>query len=468
MTSLDPAVVFAVFTAEFDGATPFEMSRWRKETEQQTAEIYRRIVETGVLSSDTVEAAEDLRSRFVLLRAIDRAFSRLDPYGGAADHGRLGPYLSTLHELGRYNREGVEHGEVIPRRTFPTRPVVAPEHVQGHLENLLLVRNRHPSVHLNRVGAEFEFDEEPAETVRIGCVPFITSLEEMAVRRVDDAARWYSIKPDTAGAVRERDWRARIANVLAALDESEAQIGVLPELALDDQMLRWWRQALRETPRPQDSRLHWVLVGSGPLTVDAYAPQQPNRAMLLDRRTGRTVLEQDKCASFTLTWDQIHAWGLDPHLRPEDDDVDLGQGLAEWMHRGWDRHALDCRVGRMTILICEDLGRPLDVGEKVAAIGPSHLLVPIFAPPILRYRWQEIGAFQMITEIGSTTVITTSCAISLPEHELELDPDPATVGTAMVVQPLRDGPRHTWSNRVDLLDANGQADAVLLFDIPRC
>lgn len=248
--------------------------------------------------------------------------------------------------------------------------------------------------------------------------------------------------------------------MLAELDRSGVHIGVLPELALTDEMLGWWRTELLGVERPPTSRLEWILVGTGPITTDPTAEQQPNRAIVLHRVTGKQLLHQDKCEPFTISDQQIEDWQLD----------ELGTGsLAEWMHEGSERLVLETRGCRLAILVCEDHGRLLTVGAELTTLAPTLLLVPIFAPPILRHRWQEIAGEQFAYTTGSASVITTGYAVRLRPEAIERDAKGRALptGTAMALVPDQRGPSSSWSLDQKLKGDSGNPTEVVKFLVPR-
>ncbi|MGY1684998.1 hypothetical protein ACI8AK_05350 [Geodermatophilus sp. SYSU D00867] len=406
---------------------------------------------------------QDARSAFLLLRAIDEAFATVVPYAARDGHGRLGHHVDVLCRLGRYNADAA-YGAVIPRRAFPARPNIVPDHEAEHFEHLLFVpcaTEPGTRLRLRHVPAAFDFRAGTPPRLVVGCVAFVKDLDELDIRRIEDFGAWYSIRPRLAGIDDTNHWRRRIEAALCELDRSGAHIGVLPELALNDELLDLWKQTLLRVERPRDGHLHWILVGSGPLTAEGEAQQPRNQAVLLHRETGREVLRQDKCEPFTLDDAQLHDWQLAGHLAPGP--------VAEWMKEGRDRHVLDSRVGRIAILICEDQARLFTVGSEVSTLGPTHLFIPIFAPPIVRFRWQENAARQFATHGGSCSVVTTSCAVKLPPH-VEASTEEDQYGTALAVVPRTEGrASDSWAS-VDgyLQDAAGDPVRVLTFELPCC
>jgi hypothetical protein len=336
----DPAEVFAVLLRFFHDhrveIDRIDMSDWRgsEDVAAQTQRLAREILRSGVVSGRQFTDVMSLpRRAFILMRAIDRVFHRLDPYEGVHDRGWLGTYGQRFRRERHYYADE-RLGRVLPRRCFPARPQPVPDKVTEYLQALMVATDVPGSLHFDLLAPELDFDERArretarTKTIKVGCVPFVDRLDELEIVAIERRGSWYSIslKQGAGDPDWSRHWQRRSERALANLDASGAHIGVLPELSLTDELLAWWRDALRHTPRPPESRLQWILVGTGPL-ADGDGDgldRRPNRATLLHRRTGETILEQDKCEAFSLSDEQIVAWQL-RQLRPGP--------RAEWMRR---------------------------------------------------------------------------------------------------------------------------------------
>jgi predicted amidohydrolase len=295
-------------------------------------------------------------------------------------------------------------------------------------------------------------------------VPFLAKIDELNVLPIDDADAWYSISlkegvngDRSAPKDWTNHWHERSRQALANLDSSGAHVGVLPELSLTDGLLTHWQHLLRHTARPRRSKLQWILVGTG-LLSDGHENRRPrpNRAALLHRRTGAIILQQDKCEGFSMSDTQMRLWQLHT-LRPGP--------RAEWMREGRHRYVLDTWAGRFSIVICEDLNQLMTVGADLATLSPTHLLIPIFAAPIIRHRWQQGSAVHFANTVGSASVVVNSRAVvPLPSDKEQIKAE--DTGTAIVVQPTGRGPSTDWSVKVDIQDIRDPA-RVATFVLPR-
>jgi predicted amidohydrolase len=273
----------------------------------------------------------------------------------------------------------------------------------------------------------------PADgVVKVAQIPFAAPGEiRMAHDTTVAGVDVYTSTPDAA-------LEGRVAKAMKAIRNSNAQIALVPEATLTDAILTKWQAAC--SPGGPD----WILVGTGNLTgvhpgASAPAPVVvtkagltvgPNRAVLLDGRTGHVIAAQDKRHGFTILPDFRAAYGMGS--APE-------AILDEAMIQGKKLTVIESRIGRVAILVCEDLDHLTQDGAMLRELGVSLVLAPIVAPPIVAYRWQHQASNSLAKDIGSTVITFNSVALGRDEEQV--DPStgatmkkPAT--TLMVVAPV--------------------------------
>jgi predicted amidohydrolase len=170
----------------------------------------------------------------------------------------------------------------------------------------------------------------------------------------------------------------------------------MPESTLTDDLLTCWQDIAYSTAA-RHKKLRWLLAGSGPLGTD---DPPPNRAVLLDRWTGDSLLTQDKLAGFTLTAEQARDWNLG--------NQPANGSAAEYLTGGSSISVRESSLGRLAVLICEDLNQSARWERELIECGISHLLVPIFAKPIMQYGWQRHAAERQIDNLGAWLIIANS------------------------------------------------------------
>ncbi len=408
-----PADLFVLLYDAIDDGVfqDWTATRWYEDSQvrQEAERIASTVLDTGSLPPGQVEEAIAGRGdlgRFVLLLGLDIALAHASPYGPYYDAPRLTGLLVNYLTEGRLNGPETS-GALLPRCAFPGRPLGRRSKAE------FFGVHRVPQAEWDRVDHRvLPAVSDPHFTrdapVPVGCAPVLETFDDIEIEFEERLGMTvYRLRPmDSAGI------RSRIKAIVRRLDESGAQIAVMPESSLSDALLEHWKEVAFDTAgRDRDRHpLRFLLVGSGPV---GGGDPPPNRAVLIDRWTGRELLVQDKLSGFTLDAAQMRLWRL-PGAPAE--------GTAEeYAATGTRVAVLDSSLGRLATLICEDLGRSIGWEREVQACGVSHLLVPIFSKPILEYRWEQQGAERQVSGLGSWVVVSNSLAVgaAIPDEELQ-------------------------------------------------
>lgn len=359
--------------------------------------------------------------RYGYLLGLDRAFGYLHPESDAAAlAGGLTDLLRRFRTHGRFNANP-KLGALLPRYTVPPRLTLTDPPDWEQKADLFC--------NVTRVGPTNWVQLRSARVPRINDVPASARLEGLTVACVpmcgrDDAVieaapgsqrPAYLVTPRNSQAMRDR-----IPAVLSMLDATRADVAVLPELTLRKELLAHWRRALAAPP-PAGSRLRLIMAGTGPLEDAPVVGQVLNRGVVL-ARSGEILATQDKRHPFLLTGDQIAKWGLED---------DLGPGAhAEPLHVGTSLTVLESGLGRICILICEDLGRTTSDGLLLAEVGPSHIVAPVLSKPTTPHRWEHSDAKKWASAIGSHTIVSNSLIVAEAMQRSGFEPENGP-GTAL-------------------------------------
>lgn len=385
-------------------------TRWYAEerVRREANGIAETVLATGVLdpaATAEIVAARGHRGRFVILLGLDIALAHASPYapyhGAPALAGVLVNYLTE----GKLNGPGTT-GALLPRCAFPGRP----RGLRAKAEFFGVHRVSQAEwdkIDLRVLPAVNDPHLSRDEPVAVGCAPVLETFDDVEIEFEErHGMTVYRLRPmDSAGV------RSRIKAIVRRLDESGAQLAVMPEAALSDALLEHWKEVAFDTAARDRSRrpLRFLLLGSGPLGAE---DPPPNRAVLLDRWTGQELLVQDKLSGFTLDAGQMRLWRL-PDAPPSGTAV-------EYARPGTRIGVLDSSLGRLAVLICEDLGRSIGWERELQSCGVSHLLVPIFSKPILEHRWEDQGAERQVTDLGTWVTVSNSLAVgaAIPDEDL--------------------------------------------------
>ena len=265
------------------------------------------------------------------------------------------------------------------------------------------------------------------ESLRIGCVPFVNSIDELSIEARDERdRRWYEVRPRSA-------LTRRLEATLEGLDRSGCHIGLLPESCLDDALLDQWRDLVLSTARPIDdgSVLRWIVLGSGPVGQRAGWP--PNRLIVIDRDTGEQVASHDKNNPYTMTDEDVRSLGLESLLPGP---------LGEYMDEGTTIDVVSSRFGRIVFEICEDLDRTEDNLSVLRSLRPHLLLVSVLSSYLVDHetqrpywKWEAQRAHQHSTKVGCATVVCTS--LVFPRQAYRGKVLPKSIVTSILFPPAR-------------------------------
>jgi hypothetical protein len=393
-----------------------ELQQWTNDSAMMAARdrALSELRSTGELDSATINTATE-EQLLGILKALELILQRGTPAFAATD-----PVAMRLR--GQFQRSGkfnaTTDGAVLPRYVEAGRPRATAEALDEVFSNVVRVSEdvwkRCTQINLYSPGNERHDVTVPVSgLVPVGQVPFAAPGDiKLAHDTTAAGINVYTCTPDT-GLV------GRVAKAMAALRAAGSQIALVPEATLTDEILAAW-QAACSPGGPE-----WILVGTGDVTgahPGASAPAVglttaggitlgPNRAVLLDGRSGDVIAVQDKRYGFTILPEYRAAYGLGS--APD-------ETLDEGMIQGKKLTIIESRVGRVAILVCEDLDHMTQDGAMLREVGVSLVLAPIVAPPIIAYRWQHQASMSLAKDIGST--VLTFNSLALGRDEVREDP----------------------------------------------
>ncbi|HEX8857414.1 MAG TPA: hypothetical protein VF752_17600 [Thermoleophilaceae bacterium] len=403
-------------------------------------------VERSALAGTLSATAAAEGSPFALLLGLDAALAHANPALGGVAPRAVAEYALCYAETGRLN-SGTLPGALLPRFARPGRRGQLPNDVADAFGATV------------RVGAA-EWDDcdhrslpaharlTPADReggLRIATAPMIREPAELSWRVLERGdMRFYRIHPCGSEATRRR-----IEQVIAAWDEHEVAIGVVPELCLSADLLDEWRRALRGRERAASSSLRLVLAGTG--DVEGASPPA-NTAVLLDALTGETLASQRKLHPFNFSPSDLELWQLGDRLSaPIDEDLSRGERVC----------VIEAGGARIAMLVCEDLARLHMCAGALHAHGVSLILVPVFARPTKDRRWERSRAEVYSDAIGSTVVVANSLVMA------SILGSPSPVGTAIAVAPGEAAVGHaSEAEDVVVFTLDGQAPRVTHERVP--
>jgi hypothetical protein len=410
MVPSDPADLFCELYDALDDARvrAGEADEWADAASEQ--DIAQLVEEQALMHGrfDTerveqeLEQADDIDGRrWAYLLGLDRAFAAVHPALDSAERGALTDLAVRYRTQGRLNSTD-EIGGLLPRVAVPQRLLAMDDPpVESKADLFSNVTRVAPDlwsrVRPVRIPREADLLSDVTAALEIGCPP-VASAPDVTFSTRSNTRRQYYIVDVTEPA----EMQARIRPILQALDQSGASVALLPELTLTADLVASWEQTLRSTPPPQGSHLRILAIGSGAVVPRNERGLAPNRAVVL-ARTGDPLWKQDKRHGFTLNPGQIASWGLERVLGD--------QALAEPIIPDTHITIAESTVGRIVSLVCEDLGRLMEDGPVLRALGPSLAISPVLSPPTLPWYWEHQDARKLVAEVGTQTVVANSLIV---------------------------------------------------------
>jgi len=419
MIMTDPADLFCALYDALDDRAVGSDRRWERSDylAALTAEVKARALDLTLderwlhRRAADVQAAsgeDDAALTWAAARGLDRAFQDGTPLYTSAPTPGGDVHPLTLRLKSRYTAygrldTGRAGGALLPKLVGAGRTgETTATRVEAFASVQRVARDIWDSelVDFARVRAKHEPRPRARQERRglvVACVPLLASMSEIHFEPLEtEEGNFFAARPHVT-----EEYVERIRTVLRRLDDAGAMLGVCPELALSQEVLETWREAVRTTRRPPGGALEWVFVGSGPL---AGCEPPCNTGVVLHRVTGQVVHAQEKLFPFTLKPDQIADWGLEDYFSSQSE---------EYMTRGTKLLIRESDWGRVAILICEDLAKVLEegVGRLLRGFGASLLIAPVFSKEVLSYRWEHTNARIYAQQVGTPAVVANSLAI---------------------------------------------------------
>ena len=380
-----------------------------------------------------------------VLLGLDRALLNADRARDTLANRALGHLRARLEMYGRLNEE--TSGRLLFRRAKPSRPNHEPQSLDGFLNLIRIPPHIDANITIVLVSEvrdlpDLEDDEysgelQPLPQLPTAQLPILAEATDLVWDIKDDHPpyKYYSVRPNNSALT------PHIRRALDQLDASGAVLALLPEASLDDHLLDRWLEALRRKPRPGNSRLTWLLVGTGPVTShggQVLGDRPPNRAVLL-HRCGELLLTHDKQHGFSFAEEQQHEYG-----------IDLGCTRDEYISFGRNLSVLEARHGRFAVHICEDLAWH-DTQGSVISSGVTHLMVPVLAAAMWERGWQAENAIILAQEAGTDVAVSNGLAIQ--RYSPEGGPAPT-----LLVCSVPPGPHLNYLKRQQLVRAFSSRD----------
>lgn len=244
--------------------------------------------------------------------------------------------------------------------------------------------------HLTRPG------KTVGEHCSIGFIRVAKDMDDLNVEsRSTGTSNWYSVSPNPA---RRTVLAARIEAGINILARRKADIIVMPESVMDEQLFELVLRVSRGLP----DGLNPIVI-AGTRLLRNGAERSRSRCTTVTMR-GRITWQQDKLHPYNIASGTINDWGLAGKIVPGSDGLakeDIAPEFARVAVR-------DTSIGRILVLICQDLSDGGELNRLVEHLSPTHLIVPVLDSTAGAF-WQRAGAAFRSSFVGGTFVCNSHC-----------------------------------------------------------
>lgn len=361
------------------------------------------------------EVKKTLERAFVVMCALDQAAMRIHPSVKSRISGRSAPTggmlsaMRTDRTITGFYAEIEGCGFVIPKgRLMPGLDRVKGDEQSGaslaHQFSFLSFLPLQPNLTLRpKAFPPNRLTVTDGAAQRVGLAPIAEDHDDLAFSASERNKRAFL---DTVPGSVKLEERIR-ETVLSMLGDGAGLI-VLPELVTSHQAIDDLSEILRRSPISQSAA---ILVGSGPSSEKDQGLDRPYNEAVILSGTGEELFRQRKLNPFNMNWQRMkdcqleRAAGHEEHFHME--DCAVGNELVVC-----DIHGL----GRIVVLICEDLEQQVPGGNVCLHVLPDWILTPVLDVQLDFGRWEHRRAMEVSRKTLSRVVI--SCSASLQVRAL--------------------------------------------------
>jgi hypothetical protein len=265
-------------------------------------------------------------------------------------------------------------------------------------------------------------EQAETATLNVAFVPALASADDAAFLPVDrGSARLFSVElADTS----QRALADGMPALVRRLEAAEVNLALLPETVATADVGEALRRAMIAN---NEARLSAGALPSLRLAVLGVGGTRSNVAKVF-ASDGTPLLEQPKANAWRLDEFQQERYGLTPALGGGDRDEDIVPGASQTFLD-------DPGLGRIAVLICEDLARGETAWQFTTAATPTIVLGPVCDGSLTRDRWAFQAAKSIGDEPGALTCVINSFVLSEYQRDAQGGSASTPVGIGIVLHP---------------------------------
>ncbi|MFN7919079.1 MAG: carbon-nitrogen hydrolase family protein [Bryobacteraceae bacterium] len=375
-------------------------------------------------------SAEEDERRFHALRLVSRVFGevgfRIRKENAGAEWNSLRTYWISN---GNLLSSGM-NGYLLPREKGPYdwcwNRGLPPHTVESWFESFARwVPSDHPNFNVTVTVLESTTGLLLHDrSLKIAVVPLVDSIGDFSIENVDTSP----VNPLFRVSLRSPDVISEAArNALDTAASAECDVVVFPELCLTEAIQNELGEHLRSSGR---QRPCLVVAGSAPTPAGGAGTAPYNQAVVFNHQ-GRRVLAHHKLHPYWMSGEEESRYGLAEAFGR------VGR-YEEITIEPFEIQILDTELGRLAVLICEDLSALDHFGSLVVKLGLDWLLVPVLDGCQMPNRWTARFG-QRYADKGACVVVATSLSF-VKQHLSAISATAEPPGVGVLVVPTQAGP----------------------------
>lgn len=221
---------------------------------------------------------------------------------------------------------------------------------------------------------------------------------------------WYKVKIKDN---KEAELKQRVDDVIKKLEAEEVNIVVLPELAVNPEIVKAISNRLKENVKQSKQQTNIQLVVTGTCLIekeDEHTNLPYNDCVILDD-TGEELWRQCKLNPYTLSTEKVKHYKIKTEY-PEEEHM-------ECIHTNNRLEVRDGILGRMIVLICEDLAKNEPRQTVLQYLLPEWIFTPVLSEEIGKRWWEVRNSWAIANHYPTNTIVSNSLELAMRNDEVK-------------------------------------------------
>jgi hypothetical protein len=372
--------------------------RWRDLARRGAGVAPRELLEAFEMVSGVGDRSRRATMMLRLLVALDRAGDGLGfrrPTAGPA----IDPILRQWERKGELTRNSGDH--LVLRKAGSGLPGGAS--LDHYLHNYTVVERGHHGIRIHTLTGGVSFRDLNRTHIKVAFVPILDHQDDAKFVAGRTPGR-FLVALDPA---KQRDLEARAQALVQQLETAGVNLAILPETCISDRLAAALAKALEINFARYEAKLpslRLVIAGIGTVAQPSVGQGVYNDVRVFTG-DGKEVCRQTKLNPWCLDEWQRKRYALDAEHETEDIDLEAPAVIQ----------VLEDEVlGRLVVLICEDLKRIDPARSLIPQLCPSVVVGPVMDDSLEERSWGFLAAQQLaVNEPRSLVLVANSCWLTM-------------------------------------------------------